>query len=198
MFLSRNGSQILACKNSHRKKKDASRGDVSGILYEGYKNNWLKRTMSATHAPGQREQTEETILHGDHIIPGPGRTAPPPYSNSILLYQNHLEFLKEIQLPGIYCRSTNLESLGNRLQRRILTNIFGDLGSPCGWAGKESACNEGDPDLIPRLVGSPGERKGYPLQYSGLENSMDYIVHGVAKSQMTEWLPLSLGELYWH
>ena len=34
-----------------------------------------------------------------------------------------------------------------------------------------------------RLGRSPGERKGYPLQYSGLENSMDRIVHGVTKSQ---------------
>ena len=37
--------------------------------------------------------------------------------------------------------------------------------------------------LIPGLGRSPGERKGYPLQYSGLENAMDCIVHGVAKSQ---------------
>lgn len=78
MFLSRNGSQILAWKNSHRKKKDASRGDVSGSLYEGYKNNWLKRTVSATHTPGQKEQPEGTILYGDHIVPGPGHITPPP------------------------------------------------------------------------------------------------------------------------
>ena len=56
-------------------------------------------------------------------------------------------------------------------------------GFPCGSAGKESACNVGDPGLIPGLERSPGEGKGYPLQYSGLENSMDYIVHGVAKSR---------------
>ena len=53
----------------------------------------------------------------------------------------------------------------------------------CGLAGKESACNAGDPGLIPGLGRSPGEEKGYPLQYSDLENSMDYIVHGVTKSQ---------------
>ena len=41
----------------------------------------------------------------------------------------------------------------------------------------------GDLGLIPGLGRSPGEGKGYPLQYSGLENSMDCIVHGVAKSQ---------------
>ena len=65
-------------ENSHRKKKDASRGNVPGSLYESYKINWLKRTVSATHAPGQKEQTEGKILHGDHIVPGPGHTAPPP------------------------------------------------------------------------------------------------------------------------
>ena len=52
-------------------------------------------------------------------------------------------------------------------------------GFPCGSAGKESACNAGDLGLIPGL----GEGKGYPLQYSGLENSMHFIVHGVAKSR---------------
>ena len=48
---------------------------------------------------------------------------------------------------------------------------------------KESACNAGDLGLIPWLGRSPGEGIGYPLQYSGLENSMDCIVHGVAKSR---------------
>ena len=57
------------------------------------------------------------------------------------------------------------------------------LGFPCGSAGKESACSAGDLGSIPGLGRSTGEGKGYPLQYSGLENSMDYIVHGVAKSQ---------------
>ena len=41
----------------------------------------------------------------------------------------------------------------------------------------------GDLGSIPGLGRSPGEGKGYPLQYSGLENSMDSIVHGVTKSQ---------------
>ena len=49
-------------------------------------------------------------------------------------------------------------------------------------AGKESPCNVGDLCSIPGLGRSPGEEKGYPLQYSGLENSMDSIVHGVIKS----------------
>ena len=53
---------------------------------------------------------------------------------------------------------------------------------PCGSGGKESACNAGDLGLIPGLGRSPGEGKGHPLQYSGLENSVDCIIHGVAKS----------------
>ena len=57
------------------------------------------------------------------------------------------------------------------------------LGFPGGSDGKESACSVGDLDSIPGLRRSPGEGKGYPLQYSGLENSTDCVVHGVAKSQ---------------
>ena len=53
-------------------------------------------------------------------------------------------------------------------------------GSPGGSAGEESTCNAGDLGSIPRLGRSPGEGKGYPLQYCGLENSTDYTVHGVA------------------
>ena len=64
------------------------------------------------------------------------------------------------------------------------SNILG------GSAGKESACDAGDLGLIPGLGRSPGEGKGYPLQYSGLENSMDCIVHGVAESDVTERLSL--------
>ena len=54
---------------------------------------------------------------------------------------------------------------------------------PGGSAGKESACNSGDLGSIPGLERFSGEGKGYPLQYSGLEKSMDCIVHGVAKSR---------------
>ena len=56
-------------------------------------------------------------------------------------------------------------------------------GFPESSVGKESACNVGDLGPIPGLGRSPGEEKGYPLQYSGLENSMDCTVHGAAKSQ---------------
>ena len=66
------------------------------------------------------------------------------------------------------------------------------MGFPCGSAGKESACNAEDLSSIPGFERSPGEGKVYLLQYSGLENSMNCIVHGVAKSDTTEQLLLSL------
>ena len=64
---------------------------------------------------------------------------------------------------------------------RLPTQVF--LGFPGGSADKESTCNAGDLGSIPGLGRSLGEGKGYPLQYSGLENSMNCIVHGVAKSR---------------
>ena len=63
-------------------------------------------------------------------------------------------------------------------------------GFPGGSAGKESSCNVGDLGSIPGLGRFPGEGKGYPLQYSGLENSMDCVVHGVTELDMTERLSL--------
>ena len=65
---------------------------------------------------------------------------------------------------------------------RLPTPVF--LGFPFGSAGKESACNVGDLGSIPGLGRSPGEGKGYPLQYSGLENSMDSIVHRVGHKEL--------------
>ena len=60
------------------------------------------------------------------------------------------------------------------------------MGFPCGSAGKESTCNAEDLGSIPVLRRSPGDGKGYPLQYISLENSMDCLVHRVAKS-WTRW-----------
>ena len=56
------------------------------------------------------------------------------------------------------------------------------LDFPCGSAGKESACIEVDLGSISGFRRSPGEEKGYPLQYSGMESSMDCIIHGLTKS----------------
>ena len=78
-------------------------------------------------------------------------------------------------------------------------------GFPGDSDGKESVCNAGDPDSMPRSRRSPGERNGYPLQYSCLENFMNRgawqaTVHGFAKSwtQPSNWHFLSLSYLgYW-
>ena len=64
-------------------------------------------------------------------------------------------------------------------------------GFPDSWVGKESACTAGDPTSIPGSGRSPGEAKGYPLQYSGLENSID-SPWGRKESDTTEQLSLSL------
>ena len=88
----------------------------------------------------------------------------------------------EGQLPGswaalfLLCPHT-VKERGCSLGYFIKALIPFITGFPGGSAGKESACNAEDLDLI------PGEGNSYPLQYSGLENSMDCIVHGVAKSQ---------------
>ena len=91
------------------------------------------------------------------------------------------------------CRRPYFDSwIGKILWRRdrLPTPVF--LGFPCGPAGKEYTCNVGDLGSIPGLGRSPGKGKGYPLQYPGLENSMDCIVHGVTKS----WTLLS--EFHFH
>ena len=59
---------------------------------------------------------------------------------------------------------------------RLPTPVY--LVFPCGLAGKESTCHIGDVGSIPGLGRSPGDGKGYSLQYSGLENSMDYSPWG--------------------
>ena len=56
---------------------------------------------------------------------------------------------------------------------KLVINFFLDLGFSSGSNGKESACNVGDPGLIPGSGRSPGEGNGNPLQYSCLENPMD-------------------------
>jgi len=66
------------------------------------------------------------------------------------------------------------------------------LSFPGGSTGKESTCNAGDLGSIPELGRSPGKGNSYPLQYPGLENSMDCIVHGVAKN------PTRLSHFHFH
>ena len=82
----------------------------------------------------------------------------------------------------LQCRRPQFDSCDRKILWRkngLPTPVF--LGFLCGSAGKEFACNVGDLGLIPGWGRSPGEGKGYPLQCSGLENSMDCIVLSVAK-----------------
>ena len=71
----------------------------------------------------------------------------------------------------------------NQNVHEVGSSLEMNTGLPCGSAGKESACSEGDLGSTPGLGRSPGEGNSYPLQYSNLENSMDCVVHGVAKSR---------------
>ena len=89
-------------------------------------------------------------------------------------------------------------------RERLSTPV--SLGFPCSLAGKEPSCRLGDLCSIPGLGRSPGEGKGYSLQYSGLENSMDYIVDyvpwtmcpwGHKELNMTEWLSLNYLPTQW-
>ena len=92
-----------------------------------------------------------------------------------------------VKNPHLQGRRPQFDSwVGNIPWRRdrLPASVFGGL--PCGLAGKEYACNVGVLGSIAGLGRSPGEGKGYPLQYSGLENSMDCIVPRVAKSH-TRW-----------
>ena len=96
------------------------------------------------------------------------------YSVLLNVHTAHLIPKKKKRIH-LQCRRPWFDSWVRKIHWRrdsLLTTVF--LGFPAGSAGKESACNARDLGLIPGLGRSPGERKGYPFQYSGLENSMDY------------------------
>ena len=109
--------------------------------------------------------------------------------------------IPQIEVPG-RLQSTGSQRVGHPLStantllpslrrsqkpRFLCTFFFFNNDFPGGSAGKESTCNTGDLCLLPELGRSPVEGDVYPLQYSGLENSMDCIIYGVAKS----WTQLS-------
>ena len=93
-------------------------------------------------------------------------------------------------LSRVFSNTTVQKHQFFRPQLSLSSNSHIHMGFPCGSAGKESACSVGDLGLTPGLGRSLGEGNGYPCQYPGLENSVDCIVHGVAKSQT------QLNELY--
>ena len=84
--------------------------------------------------------------------------------------------------PALQADALLSEPPGRSLPHTVWFHLYHSWGLPGGSAGKESACNVEDLGSIPGLGRFPGEGKGYPLQYSGLENSMDYTVHGLTNS----------------
>ena len=93
------------------------------------------------------------------------------------------------------CRRLQFDSWVGKIcwrRDRLPTPVF--LGFPGGSADREPTCNVRDLGLISGSGRSPGEGYGYPLQYSGLENCMDSIVHGAAKS----WTQLSDFHFHFH
>ena len=88
-------------------------------------------------------------------------------------------------------RTTDWFQIGKGIQGCVLSPSLLNLGFPCGSVGKDSACNAGDLGSIPGLGRSPGEEKGFPLQYSGLD-SLDCIAHGVTRSRTR------LSDFYFH
>ena len=91
----------------------------------------------------------------------------------------HLIAIILVEITDLLCGLVSL----NIKQDSISTYFIRWEGFPGSSVGKESACNAEDPSSIPGLGRSPGEGNCYPLQYSGLENSMDCLVHGLTKSR---------------
>ena len=92
-------------------------------------------------------------------------------------------------LPGSECllisrlQSPSAVLLEPKKRKPVTLSLHDALPISGDSDGKDSACNAGNLGSIPGLERSPGEGNGNPLQYFGLENSMDCVVHGVAKSQ---------------
>ena len=114
-------------------------------------------------------------------IPGSGRST--GEGIGYVLQYSWASLMAELERICLQCRRPQFISWVGKIcwrRNRLPTPVFLDF--PFDSAGKESACNVGNLGSIPGLGRSPGEGNSYPLQYSGLENSMDCIVHGVAKS----------------
>ena len=94
--------------------------------------------------------------------------------------------------PGSHALQADLSHQGSPLNKSWVCTLKHLFGFPGSSAGKESAYNVGDPGLIPGPGRSLGEWIGYPLQYSGLENSGLYSPWSPKESDMTEQLSLSL------
>ena len=101
---------------------------------------------------------------------------------SIRVFSNELDL--HVMWPKYWSFSLSISPSNEYSGLGFFLGMIGWITFPCGSAGNESAFNGGDLDSIPGLGRCPREGKGYPLQYSGLENSMDCIVYGIAKNQI--------------
>ena len=96
----------------------------------------------------------------------------------VLVWFGSASLIAQLVKIHLQCRRPWFDSWVGKIswrRNRLPTPVI--LGFPGGSAGKESSCNVGDLGLIPGLGRSPGEGKGCPLQYSDLENSMDFHFH---------------------
>ena len=133
---------------------------------------WASLIAQLVQNPPEMQETPGSI-------PGSGRSA--GEGKGYPLQYSGLENSMDCIVHGVTKSQTQLK-VNNNPQRYVLRSISSVPPIPFGSAGKESACSVGDLGSVPGLGRSPGEGKGYPLLYSGLENSMDCIDYGVTKS----------------
>ena len=102
-----------------------------------------------------------------------------------LIVPRHVESSQTRDGTQVPCTARWILSYWTTTEAPVTATIYTapTAGFPESSVGKESTHNAGDLGSTPGLGRSPGEGKGHPLQYSGLENSMDCMVHGVAKSR---------------
>ena len=133
------------------------------------------------------------LSHADSSVAGPASSPAPP---ALALQQGGMEARPAQQQAGcVRCEPSRQQphflvsspSAFEPVSLAVFLGITVSLtflwGFPCGSAGKECTCKAGDLGSIPGLGRPPGEGDSYPLQYSGLEKSMDCIVHGVAETR---------------
>ena len=127
----------------------------------------MNRSTAGLPVHHQLPEFTQTHVHrvGDAIQPSHPLLLLPSIFPSVRVFSNESAF--HIRWPKYWSFSFNISPSNEH---------------PGSSAGKESACNAGDLSLIPGLGTSPGEGNSYLLQYSGLENPMKCIVHGVTKS----------------
>ena len=125
-------------------------------------NRYMRKMLKITNAQGNADPNHNKLLPHDSLIAQLVKNLP-AMQETLVRFLGREDPLEKDRLP---------------------TPVF--MGFPGCSVGKESTYNVGDLGSIPGLGRSPGEGKGYPLQNSGLENSMDSIIHGVAESDTTE------------